>query len=796
MLRARRAISPADETKYLPRLEILEPRLAMTSSLSAGDNLPLTLSHGGACSCPICSGQDLESLFPADIAQSGTTGSGGTSAASPISALPQLSSNSGARVKLYLDFNGHFEASWGSYSNCTTRVFDRDGDATTFSDSEISTIREIWARVAEDYSPFNIDVTTIDPGAITNGNAVRLAIGGNYSDWFGQSAGGVAYVGGFTNSASNTGYVFEDALGNGNARYVAEATSHEAGHLFGLLHQSTWVNGQLQAEYNAGNSAWAPIMGVGYSANRTTWHNGNTNQGSGVFQDDVSILANGTNNFGLRADDYSNTFTTPSTLSVNGTSVNFGGLIGSRTDVDVFQFSTGGGGVNFQMNVAQFGNNLDGALEIRNSAGTVVSVSDPGDSFGASLSTNLAAGSYFLVVRGSGTFGNSAYGNLGQYTITGGVTPAAPSPEISVLVGTTNIADGGTIDFGNTPIGTAVTRVVTVRNVGTADLSINSITSAIPTGFTQVSNLTTTTLLAGQSATFTLRLNATAAGTFSGNISFTNGDANEGTYDLRLQGTVGTTTTGAGTTRTIDNGAAGNTRTGIWQLGTRGREGDVHVASKATSATAVSRWTFTSLPPGQYRIYMSWTGDGLNATNAPVSITAGSQNFGTSVHNQRVASAGYTADGTNWFRVRTVTITGNSLTVSLSNLANGKVVADAVRIERVGTASSMALGAVANIGGDSASPGAGVFVAAFTSSTEQRTGGLIQRSEEIGSQAMPNPHDSVLQDNLHRDLAPELGLLEDTLDLLREVSRHVRSSDSSSGLESLFSREKDWLSVL
>ncbi len=914
MLRARRATSPAEDTKYLPRLEILEPRLAMTASLSACDNLPLMLSHGGACSCPICSGQNLDSLFPADIAQTGTTGSGGPSSASPISALPQLSSNSGARVKLYLDFNGNFEAAWGSYRNVTTRIFDRDGDATTFSDSEISTIREIWARVAEDYSPFNIDVTTIDPGAITNGNAVRLAIGGNYSDWFGQAAGGVAYVGGFTNSASNTGYVFEDALGNGNARYVAEATSHEAGHLFGLLHQSTWVNGQLQDEYNAGNSGWAPIMGVGYYANRTTWHNGNTNQGAGVFQDDVAILANGTNNFGLRADDYSNSFTTPTNMSVSGTSVNFAGLIGSRTDVDVFRFTTGGGSVNFQMNVAQFGNNLDGAIEIRNSAGTVLSVSDPGDSFGASLSSSLSAGSYFLVVRGSGAFGNSAYGNLGQYTITGSIGSAAGSPEISVLVGGSEVNDNGTIDFGSTTAGTSVDRVITVRNIGTGDLSVSSLTSSIPAGYTLVSSLTASTLQPGQSTTFTLRLNAASAGSFAGFVTFITNDSNEIGYTLYLQGTVtagsatapeisvlvggsevndngtinfGSTTagtsvdrvvtvrnigtanlsvssissgipagftlvsaltattlqpgqsttftlrmnaasagswtgvvrfstndsnelgyalylqgtvtagsTGGGTTtQTIDDGAAGNTLAGTWRVGTRGREGDVHVASRASSDTAVSRWTFTNLAPGQYRILMSWTGDSLNATNAPVTVVAGTQNLGTTFVNQRNASAGYAADGTNWFHVRTATITGDTLRVVLSNNANGNVVADAVRIERVAAGSATANGEVLDIGGDSGSEGSGVFVASLSSSVENH-GGQAQQAETHSDVANSQPHDAALQSDLDLDLAPELGLLEDALDLVREVSRHVRKADSSSGLEGLFAQDSDWLSVL
>ncbi|MCE9528012.1 MAG: choice-of-anchor D domain-containing protein, partial [Planctomycetales bacterium] len=628
----------------------------------------------------------------------------------------------------------------------------------------------------------------------TNGNAVRLAIGGNYSDWFGQAAGGVAYVGGFTNSASNTGYVFSDALGHGTARYVAEATSHEAGHLFGLLHQSTWVNGQLQDEYNSGNSSWAPIMGVGYYSTRTTWFNGTSDAGATAYQDDVAVLAAAV---GLRADDYSNSFSTPSTFSANGTSVNFAGFVGSRTDVDVFQFNTGGGNVNFQMNVAQFGNNLDGAIEIRNSAGNVVSVSDPSSSFGASLSTNLSAGSYFLVVRGSGSFGNSAYGNMGEYTITGTV-PASSStatPEISVLVGSTEVADGGTIDFGSTPAGTSVDRIVTVKNIGSADLSVSSITSAIPAGFTLLSNFNSTTLHAGQSVTFTLRMNAASAGSFGGNISFANSDANEGTYDLHLQGTVtASTTSGGSTIRTIDDGSSGNSRTGTWRVGTRGREGDVHVASRSTQGTAVSNWSFNNLPAGQYRVYMSWTGDRSNARNAPVTISNGTQSLGTSLVNQRRASAGYAADGTNWSLVRTVTVTGTTLTVTLSNRANGNVVADAVRIERIGASSAAAHGAVLNEGGDSASSGVGILVASLSCSEHQ--GSQEARTE---SSHNPNPsqtHNSVLQSSLNLDLAPELGLLEDTLDLVREVSRHVRGSESSSSLDGLFSQEQDWLSVL
>ena len=310
----------------------------------------------------------------------------------------------------------------------------------------------------------------------------------------------------------------------------------------------------------------------------------------------------------------------------------------------------------------------------------------PGQSVTFTLRLNAASVGSF---SGDIDFTNSD-ANEGTYNLhLQGTVTAAPAPEVSVLIGSSGIADGGTIDFGSTQAGTSVDRVVTVRNDGNANLSVNSITSAIPSGFSLVSNLSTTTLQPGQSVTFTLRLNAASVGSFSGDIDFTKSDANEGIYDLHLQGTVT-----ASTTQTSDDGDAGNTPTGTWALGTGGRAGDVHVATKATSDTAVSRWTFENLVAGQYRVYMNWTGNSLNANNAPVTIVAGTQNLGTSYVNQRVASSGYTADGTNWFLARTVTITGSTLRAVLSNNANGYVVADAVRIERVGAAAPVARGAV------------------------------------------------------------------------------------------------------
>src|SRR5438874_6455891 len=78
--------------------------------------------------------------------------------------VPAFSSLPGARANLYLDFNGHFDGTWGTYSNIDTPAYDIDGNPSVFSAAEQSNIYQIWQAVAEDYAPFNVNVTTVDPG--------------------------------------------------------------------------------------------------------------------------------------------------------------------------------------------------------------------------------------------------------------------------------------------------------------------------------------------------------------------------------------------------------------------------------------------------------------------------------------------------------------------------------------------------------------------------------------------------------------------------------------------------------
>src|SRR6266487_5596273 len=81
-----------------------------------------------------------------------------------------LHSRPGATKVIYLDFDGHVTTGtpWNTWDtqlpNIVSTPFDLDGFPLTFSPTELEYIQHIWQRVAEDYSPFDIDVTTQDPG--------------------------------------------------------------------------------------------------------------------------------------------------------------------------------------------------------------------------------------------------------------------------------------------------------------------------------------------------------------------------------------------------------------------------------------------------------------------------------------------------------------------------------------------------------------------------------------------------------------------------------------------------------
>lgn len=401
------------------QLSRLETRLLLTGATDE-------VFHGVSCACAGCTAAwnatsaadsvDYSSgpFSLSDAAWTSTTSSG----------VPILSSNPSARVKLYLDFDGDFANSWGSYSPGQTPAFDTDGNTASFSAAEQAAMWETWARVAEKFSPFNIDVTTIDPGTYGDRSAFRVVVGGNGA-WTGANYGGIAYVGGFYSSSSNTAYVFEDNLAS-QARYIAECIAHESGHGFGLSHQSSYdANGTRTETYSTGNGLIAPIMGNSYYAQRGIWYNGTTSSSS-TYQDNLAILSGSNNGFGYRTDDHGATLGSATELGISGTSLSGAGIIEQMSDADYFRFVTGGGSVTFTADVAQYAAMLDLKLMLLDGNGNVLAMADT-SSLGETLSAQLASGTYYIVVMSHG-----GYGDIGQYTLTGSASApvgvvAAPS---------------------------------------------------------------------------------------------------------------------------------------------------------------------------------------------------------------------------------------------------------------------------------------------------------------------------------------------------------------------------------
>ncbi|NES70930.1 MAG: hypothetical protein F6K24_39830, partial [Okeania sp. SIO2D1] len=341
-----------------------------------------------------------------------------------------LNSNSSANHTIYLDFNGHTTTgtAWNSnQSSIFTPAYDIDGNSSSFSNTERERIWRIWQRVAEDFSPFNVNVTTQAPSSdklikSSFGDTqwgVRVAIGGSSSDWLNGNFGGIAYLDSFNWNTDTPAFVFENNLGNGNEKSTAEAISHEVGHTLGLEHDGTF-SVEYYAGHGSGATGWAPIMGNSYSRELTQWSRGEYS-GADNLENDLDIIT-GQNGFSYRADDYADTLTNAAALAMSGGNVETYGIIERNTDYDWFSFTTTGN-INLSIDAFDRGPNLDILARLYNASGQLVLYSNPIGSLSAGFSASLGAGQYYLSVTGTGqgspSTGYSDYGSLGQYSITG-----------------------------------------------------------------------------------------------------------------------------------------------------------------------------------------------------------------------------------------------------------------------------------------------------------------------------------------------------------------------------------------
>ena len=386
-------------------------------------------------------------LFVDEFTPEEAVGAEGTAEATALALQPLsdtffLHSLPGATKVIYLDFDGHTTTgtSWNGGATMVSAAFSIDADAA-FSATELERIQYIWQRVAEDFLPYGVDVTTQDPGVEalrklgTGDQAWGQRVVISPSNWYNTGAGGVAYIGSFSWSSDTPCFVFTAQLGTGNEKYTAEAATHEAGHTVGLYHDG--VNGG--SAYYSGHNGWAAVMGVGYYQGLVQWSKGEY-PGANNTENDLTIMTS--YGFTVRPDDHGNTAASATPLVVtNSTSVSGGGIIERPTDIDHFSFLTGAGTITLNVTGAARSPNLDIKAELYDSVGVIVATANSSASLNASISLYLAAGTYTLAIDGVGNgdlvTGYSDYGSIGEYSISGTiVSPGVAQPPVAAASAT------------------------------------------------------------------------------------------------------------------------------------------------------------------------------------------------------------------------------------------------------------------------------------------------------------------------------------------------------------------------
>lgn len=524
------------------------PQQLAAKEESAGDDEHL---HQSGATQKICSELVSEALLNLDSTQE-------VLSSTPLLDLGltfRLNSRPSATKVIYLDFNGH-TTSGTSWNNSTmgssfySPAYDTNGDPTSFSDSELIAIQQIWQRVANDFSPFDVNVTLQEPPAdwlVRAGSGdenwgVRAVIS-SYGP-SSSTAAGIAFVGSFNSSTDTPVFIYNKTLIG-----ISETISHEVGHALGLSHDGTASTTYYTGHGGTGETSWAPIMGGSYNRNVTTWddgtYTGSNNTGStanyGKGDDDLAVIVGG-NGFSYRPDLVGNSALSATPLSIIGEIVGQFGTIETRYDVDYYSFQIldfgnldlsfspywyrayvdedgvwGGNHTAYLANTSDVRSttpypdnaaSLDLEVQLYDSYSNLLYTSnDPGLATSISLQ-GLSTGTYFLKLDGVGfgdptastPTGYTDYASIGDYWISGTITSAADvstAPVITLSLSPSLVKEDGSANLLYT---------FTRSQASAQSLSVNFTVSGTATNGSDY-----TGLKAGSSQSVTFAANAATA---------------------------------------------------------------------------------------------------------------------------------------------------------------------------------------------------------------------------------------------------------------------------------------------
>jgi len=428
--------------------------------------------------------------------------------------VTSLQSRPGATNVIYIDYQG------GSVSGTAWNIdldeaeifydnYSYDNDASSFSLIDLQSMYAGWAEVAEDFAPFDVNITTdflvFDAAQPRNKSRIIATSTPLFS------AGGIAILNSFgrrDDDFLSIGWTFNRTFGS-----LGATNSHEIGHQMGLSHDGAGNN-----ELTAGFGNAGPIMGASFSRDFVHWNRGdypNANRD----EDDIDIISE---KLGALADDHGDNNATASLLNGDETI----GLItpqGIRDEVDrdVFQFTLATD-QNIDLTVRALfdqpnsqgsddtagGLNLSAIVELRNQGNQLISdkipVIDPSSNV-FSFTGDLPAGTYFLSITGQ-AYANAMfteYGNGGFYQILFD-DGSIPSPDLAVT----------SVDVNDDTLGQgqAFSVAATLSNIGNAESSVSTLRyyqsndAVITTSDTQVATDAVNALAAGDESAESINL--------------------------------------------------------------------------------------------------------------------------------------------------------------------------------------------------------------------------------------------------------------------------------------------------